>query len=319
VAVTTESIARSALAAIGSDASLLLAATWVSERYQNIVSRIRFRSLRRVGEFIAPATYTTGTVTATQGSNVIIGTNTLWTGDLEGRHFRPKTNWYRISKVVSATELHLDSEFVENTITNNSYRICARYINLPGRWLGPTIVQARLRRAITIISLDAMDISYPGRILQNATIPIEVCELGDTYDANGNPCKQIELYPASTNDELFYFIYWDLPGDLRALSSVIPQAIDLFVLKEGVLIDAMRLKASQAADKGQQEIAAFWRNEYRMQETAWEKKILLAMQADKGVDDTSFIFQSMRAIANRLPSTVRTAREEIYARGVSLR
>ncbi len=314
MSTTTEQIARSALGALSSDASFLLACSWVSERYQNLVSRIRFKHLRKPGEFTAPAAITTGTVAVTQGTNIVVGTSTTWTPTIVGRHFRGANSWYKIAAFISPTELRLESIYSEATLTAGAYVIAARFITLDPivRWLGNTIVMSRTRWYYNAIPFEHFDIKYPSRIIQHSARPLAWAEVGSSLNVNDKLCKQIEIYPALTSDELFNFVYWELPTELKEPSSPIPPEIDLTVLKEGVLIDVMRDKMAQAEKANNIEAAALWRNEYRAQQTTWEKEITRAMIADKGVDDGTFILQSL---SHHAVGDITTARDDVYSRG----
>ena len=52
---TVETVARTVQAAISSEADYLLIAQWISDRYAQVAAKARFRHLRRLGAFTAPA------------------------------------------------------------------------------------------------------------------------------------------------------------------------------------------------------------------------------------------------------------------------
>src|SRR5437879_3545200 len=100
MSTSVETVARSVVAAIDTDAGYLLASQWVAERYQQLLSRARFKSQRKIGEVIVPATYKTGTVQITQSSTAVVGTGTAWTSAAHaGRYFRGQVGWYEIASV----------------------------------------------------------------------------------------------------------------------------------------------------------------------------------------------------------------------------
>lgn len=72
---------------------------------------------------IAP--YTTGTVTATNGSAIIIGVGTAWTSAMTGRKIRVGNGqpYYRIKSIDSTTALTLTALFQDNTATATTYTI----------------------------------------------------------------------------------------------------------------------------------------------------------------------------------------------------
>src|SRR3990167_3279764 len=154
-----EEVARSALAAVDCDASFVLASQWAVERYQALSSRLRFRHLRVLGSVIVPATYDTGTVTVTRGSTAVTGASTVWTSIHDGRYFRARTNWYRISKATSNTALVLDREFTEDDVAAGSYSIIAKQIALDpeARWISNTFTHPRFRKPLDKLSMAEMD------------------------------------------------------------------------------------------------------------------------------------------------------------------
>ena len=71
------------------------------------------------------APYTTGTVTATEGSTTVSGTDTTFTESMVGRKFALSLDdpYYVIDAFVSATEVTLDRAYVETTATDSAYTI----------------------------------------------------------------------------------------------------------------------------------------------------------------------------------------------------
>src|SRR5882724_5153904 len=99
---SVEEVARAVLGALATDAGHVLVAQWVVERYTELVSKVRYRHLRQIGEVIVPATINAGTVTLTQGSQVVTpdaialaAWSALPLTDLIGRSFRAQDNeWF---------------------------------------------------------------------------------------------------------------------------------------------------------------------------------------------------------------------------------
>jgi len=72
--------------------------------------------------------YTTGTVVATNGSETITGTDTVFTRDMEGRWIQitaptGDNNWYEIATWVSGTELTLVNQYEGDTTISTAYTI----------------------------------------------------------------------------------------------------------------------------------------------------------------------------------------------------
>ena len=314
---TVSDVARIVQAAISSEAGYLLIAQWISDRYAQVAAKARFRHLRKIGAFTAPAVINTGTVSITSGTLVVTGNAAAiatWSPDIVGRHFRGANAWYEINSFNTDNTITLKTAYTEDTVTAGTYVIAARYITLDpvARWISDKLVVGRTRRIISRLSTEEMDTQFRGRILQSSNWPLAWSEIGSRADSTGKFAKLIEIYPAFTDAEIMYYTYWEIAPTL-ALADELPHGIDAYTLKEGALIDAMRQKSAIAADKNQVEIAAFWRNEYRAQETRWKGIMMEIITSDRGQDDASFILSGVgRGVFG---GDIKTASDEIYARG----
>ena len=295
---SVQEVARSVLGAIATDAGHVLVARWVAERYTELVSKVRYRHLRQIGEVIVPATVTAGTVTVTQNSPVVVPDATAlaaWTAlpmtALVGRSIRvQEQEWYLIEQVVGTT-LVLQVPYVSATVAGAGYQIAARQVALDptARWLSQTgMIHMRTATPLGNISLDLLNIRAPQR--NRCSSPPQVWA---EVDRLPDGTKRIEFYPYPSVNEVIHYVFWSVPPDL-GFDTLLPKEIDGYVLKEGALVDAMRYEASKAARAGQADVAAYWRNEYRMQETVWRDKMRDAARTDRGVDDVSFILQGFR-------------------------
>jgi len=315
---TVDDAARAALSAVDSDADFLHVVDWASDRYRELTTRNRFRSLRVIGELSLPATTSTGTVTATRSSTVVTASVTAQAAwlplDLAGRFIRINRIWYRIaSKVVSGTtvELRLESPFAEATQTAVAYKIVQRFSRLDprARHLG-SFVWMRFGYKLDSLPLLEADITYPDRLLVTAGGPQFVTEVG--VDADG--VRMVEIYPYATNNELIHYVFYPHSPRLRPGDSL-PEAIDPYVLREGVLIDIYRYEMSKALRAGRVEQSAVWSNNARAQVQTWEQAIKDAGQADTGQDDVSFIIRSGSFQTDLRPFINSTAYTDIYLRG----
>ena len=307
---TVIDVARDALASLNTDANVVLAVKWVANRYRQLASRTRLRSLREIGEVVIPAEITAGTVTATRGSKVVTGDATAaaaWLADssqVEKSHFRGRVAWHEIESV-SGTDLTLKSIYTEDDVTAGSYKIVQRFIALDSRarWLG-TFLHVRHRRPVDRISLAELNMRSPSR--QSVSVgPTVYTEIG----TDANEARLIEMFPYPQKAELILYVFWSVPPELQR-DSLIPIGIDAYVLREGALIDIMRYESAKAMQAGNVEAAAFWRNEYRAQSTSWERNILEAARTDKGSDDMTMIFERH---GTRFDTDIRTARDQVYA------
>jgi hypothetical protein len=315
---TFEEAARSALAAVDCDASYVLAAQWAVERYQQLSSRLRFRHLRTLGRVTVPATYSVGTITVTRGDLGITGVSTAWTADLEDRFIRARVNWYKVLKVASATSITIDQPFSEDSVAGGTYHIIAKQIPLDeeARWIGNDLVHSRLRRPLDKISMAEMDVKYPERLIVGPP-PVAWCQTQDALNTNGKLCLAVEVYPYPTNAEMLHYVFWKIPP-LYKPEEEIPRVLDMYQLKEGTLINVMQYNAAQCANpqslKFSIEAAVYWRNEFRQQNTTWERIILDVGKQDRGTDDLTFILQMTRSHMGWY-SGIHTAHDEIYSRG----
>ena len=263
---TVDEVIRDALASIATDVNAIAAAKWLDNRYKEMVSKVKFRHLRVVGELSVPGIYTTGTVTLTRGSTAVVGDSTQFETDIgataqEYYYFRAGTAWYKIASVTDETNLVLSSVYAEDDAADASYTIVKRYHALASdaRWLGD-FYHTRLRRTLnSTLSLVELDMLFPGRTLVG-NIPLYAVQVG----VDSNTVPMYEIYPPPQNSEIFHYIYWTLPPTL-SIGSTIPSVIDPYTLKEGIFIDLYRYEKALALRKGNIEQAAVWRNEEKTQ------------------------------------------------------
>jgi hypothetical protein len=306
-------VARAALGDLATDSqNILLAARWVTDRYREFANTRRLKQRRRVGAFDIPAVLTTGTVHVTRDDPVVPGgavAGPTWTADLVGRYFQAATVWYRIIGFDPTFNLlELDVPYAEDTNTASTYRIVQRYAKLDPRasFLG-TFAHPRRRRPLrTDINMADLNVLQPNRQFSSGG-PYWVVEYNEE-----NGVRQVEVYPYSNTIEAVTYIYWEAVPECFDLLDELPHAVDVQALKEGVLIDVMRYKAAQAAEMKQLDMAAFWRNEYRVQEGRWEKAQARMVKMDRGIEDLHLMLGDHST--NQF-FDIRNAHDEIYARG----
>lgn len=284
---TVEDVARRALAAVGSEISYRLVSDWVNERYHELATRVKYmRHLRRNGMVFVPAPVTTGLVTVTQGSPVVTGDNdavAAWSNDMRGRHIRVSIVWYQISEV-SGNTLLLSSRYAEPSGTGISYSILQRFTCLSpeARHFG-SFTHPRRRGPIRLVPQQWLEETFANR--QNSgPSPQYVCEVEAALNEEGQLCKRVELYPYSSLNEVYNYLYWIEPRQLEP-DDQLPQGVEESVLKDGVLMDIMRYEMARNLRVGQNEAAAIWRNDYRAQRSVWQDRIQEALRSDRGPDD----------------------------------
>jgi len=310
---TVEAIARAALGDLAQlDTGLVLGERWVNERYSQLASRHRLKQRRRLGEVVIPAAITTGTVTATRGSDLVTGDATAaaaWSSTLVGRYFQVDSAWYEVQEV-SGTTLKLAVTYAEDTAADASYAIVARTVALPTtvRHIASAMIHERYGSLVQGWTLSRLDRVFRERMYLT-TGPAYFSEVGEAADG----AKLLEFYPYSTTTEHVAYVYWEKPR-VYSRTEHLPGAVDSEKLKQGVLVDVMRWRMAKAADAGNVELAALWRNEYRAQETVWKGVLQELIREDSGVDDTTFLVRSLGGLSVQ-PSAITDAHAEVIARG----
>lgn len=283
--VTVEEVARHLAALTQTEEDILLIGQWVDARWKELAASNNLRVLLREGELFMPAPFSTGTVSATRGSTTVTGSGTGWTNALAGRHIRIRGVWHEIATVVSPTVLELGAAYGEDTVSGAGYNIIQRRLDLAPdvRKLG-VFWHMRLRRPLHTVHKQGLDLVIPSRYSINS-VPTWVAEV----EASENGVKRVEIYPYPRNSEIIHYTYWRTPFTL-GLRDIMPDFIDIEAFREGVMVDILRHKMHKAIEAGQTEVAAFWRNEFRAQETVWKRdhKIRVLGQ-EQGSDDQEFV------------------------------
>lgn len=289
---TVEDVARHVAGITATENDVLLIGTWVNERWKEIANTNTLRTLRRTGELVTSAAYTTGTVALTQGSREVTGTSTAWTTALNGQYFRQRTNWYEIENVTSGTSLRLVSPFTEASATGASYTIAQRrYRLLPDvRKLAPVAVHMRLRRPLHVSTIDGLNLALPSRYSVNSA-PQYIAEMEPDVDGT----KRVEIYPFTSTAELIHYIYWTKPPDLD-FKAQLPSFIDIEAFREGVMVDVMRHKMFRLMDEGKERASELMRNEYQAAQTRWQTTFKhRVLSQDDALDDLEFMLTKTRA------------------------
>ncbi len=304
--VTIEEVARKARAELDSDINLQIVGQFVSQRISELFAKTKYKALRKLGELRLAGAIggqnSGGTVTITVGKNLVTGDGTaaaLWSNKQAGQFFRvfPLKTWYRIAQVTPPT-IVLENAFVsENNVdfpagtvlTGQSYFIVPRYFAAAAdvRFFGLFALDY-LMKPLAWINPDQMQAMYPSRWLVGP-YPWVVSEFQGNLSATGQP-KMLEFYPAPLLDSIVHYVYWSTPP-LIGFADTIPVTLDEHIPKELAFIPIMRYEMARSARAGQIEMAAFWRNEMRTQETKGRELVDDAIRADSGVDDLTFMVE----------------------------
>lgn len=314
---TVEDIARNAIALAGSDMGVRLAGNWVNRRWKELVAGKRLKHLRRIRQLFLPARINAGTVTATRGSTIVTGDATAqaaWSEAIVGREFRGRVTWYRIAQF-QTTQIVLESEFAEDTLTAGSYDIVQRFHNLPieVKHLGSPMNLMRLHRPVWLISLDRLNSMRAGRPTFGP--PIWVAEVGLDLTRR---VRRVEVYPYPEDDsETLHYMYWEDPPDLE-FRDKIPGFINTYALEEGVLVDVLRQMGLQANRDGEFDKAVTLLNESRRQDSLWRNdKKKEATLDEAAYDDAEVIleaFQFQSGSFNEFGFEIATAFDQVWSR-----
>lgn len=332
---TVDDVARSTLAAVGSNAGLLQAIRWTSERYRQLSNRGKLRALRRIDQLVIPAAITDGTATFTRGSTVVTGDATAqaaWTtgtsttnSDNEapnienpphsvvGRYIRYRRVWYKVVGLEpngANVQLRLANPVAEDDSTSVNYKLVQRHTRLPKdtRFLGG-FVQQRLWRPLAQLSIYELDLTAPERLFVAGTGPESWTVIGDDEDGT----RLLEFYPYPLRNEAILFTYYRKSPDLLPGMSL-PDDLDIESLKMGVLIDVYRFEMAQAMRANQVEQAALWRNELRAQEKTWEDRMQELYRVDRMDDEVKTILHTQGPPVFGDFTFIRTARQDAISR-----
>jgi len=99
----------------------------IRSSFEDILGERDWSWLKGSDRVIGEAKYETGTVVLTAGSSAVVGTDTAWTSDLDGREFQVvgRSELYTLT-VIDATNATLDREFEGSTTTLASYVLFRR-------------------------------------------------------------------------------------------------------------------------------------------------------------------------------------------------
>lgn len=107
---------------------------WINNVRREIAKSREWTFLQKTYLLKLEPDYTDGTVAITQDANTITGTSTTFTASMVGRYiqFDGQSEWYRISKFTSTSEVIIDSDYIGSTLTTAVYVIRAIYSRVPG-------------------------------------------------------------------------------------------------------------------------------------------------------------------------------------------
>lgn len=191
-----------------------LAQDWVRDRYRVLLDAAGAWG-GQVGEsqFIIPDAFSTGTISATNGSATLLGVGTGWTSALEGRQFYLGGSgpYYTILTVVDPTTITLERPFGGATTgAGITYEIAQAYVTPPSDFLSFKTIKDpqnnwRLRFNVSQEWLDKRDARRS--TVGNAWMFVD-------YRQSSTNVPRYEVWPRVTNQRLYPFLYVKRPSDL---------------------------------------------------------------------------------------------------------
>jgi hypothetical protein len=218
---------------------------WLISRYRRILDRMPFGSITVQNDevIVTDPMETTGTVLVTQGSILVVGTNTVFDISMIGKYIRfgITRGWYEIADVIDATQLTIDVGFADATRVDTGYFIATRYYNLPGglRWI---IDGKNISRSVPLRKLhrQKMDEMFPDRVASPG-VPLYWSPVKWNQDLNR---RRVEIYPfANTSYRLEFSGYATI--DEPDLDTEPAKDIDERAIIEGGLADAFNFRSGK--------------------------------------------------------------------------
>lgn len=105
----------------------------INQEQKRVAAKRRWRYYQDTYDFNFTESYTTGTVSVTEGSATVTGSGTTFTSGMEGRKFSLDgvPGIYTVSTYVSATEITLDRVWARDSETDSEYAIFQDTYDLP--------------------------------------------------------------------------------------------------------------------------------------------------------------------------------------------
>lgn len=203
---------------------------------QEICQSYNFSWLYGSSSFITAAPYTTGTVTLTEGSATIIGTDTVWTSAMVGRKFSCGGATYVISTVTPSTELTLTTVYAGTSGTGLSYRIYQDEYSLASDVEDVLSMRDENNSyRLDKLGIEVMDSYWPVR--EAFGYPVKYSMIG--YDSSGY--TKVALYPIPNQARNVYYRYKKRVTEMSATTDtpIIPLRYR-YILAKGALYIAAK-------------------------------------------------------------------------------
>src|SRR5208337_2069453 len=195
------------------DLPVQVAAKFINNAYRRVIDARLWYGMLVKGQVNVPNAYTTGSVTVTNGTGVVIGVGTIWTPAMIGYSFRVgfSTPIYRIASVQSSTQFTLDLIWGGPTQSSVGYSIFQNIVSFG----------ANVKKLLAVVNQRQgyrMKLHLPQEVLN--IFDTWRTSVGWTYAvANYSPSSvdgspQFELYPAPSFQQSFPFLASVQPPDM---------------------------------------------------------------------------------------------------------
>ena len=214
----------------------MIAGRWVNNYIRKIVDMRTWYGLKLRGVINIPQIYQQGTVTTTNGSNIVQGIGTAWTTSFIGTQFRPGFSfpWSTINNVdVANQRLTLDTQYGGQTMTGG-YQIQQVY----------TTLGANIKYLLWALNQQQgwpMEVNVPVQTI-NTWDPWRQSLGWSTIFATRPPTPdgqfQIEMWPTPYSTQVFPFEAYMQPPDLVKDADTPPPFIRSDVIVGRAIADA---------------------------------------------------------------------------------
>lgn len=223
-----------------------IAQDFVRNAFRRVAEKRRWSWLIKFGQFISPNIYSTGRITATQGSATVVGVGTAWLSaspSLLYQQFRASLNApiYTIIEVTDDTHIVLSSPFGSVTQTNTGYQIYTCFFPTPTDYFAMLTLwdpqnnwQLNLNvKQEELNSWDAQRANF-GQAWMVSFRDTSILYPGYT---SGPGVPRMEIWPHAPG-YTYPFLYEARAQDLNDPGATLPRFIRGDVLLEGALTEA---------------------------------------------------------------------------------
>jgi len=214
----------------------------IANLINNVVRRVYDRRYWygnfRMGYINVPGYYSTGTISLTQGSNIVTGTGTTFTPSMVGQQLRTGFTYpiYTIKGFVDATHLTLDplTPWGPPSVSNTGYFITKYWYSFPNIKFFYSIVNLQLQfRMATNIPASLLDNWDPARLVQ--LFPYVAATRPPDQDGS----YVLELWPVSNSAQSYPYLAYVQPQNLVNDSDPLPAYIRSDVIELGSIAEAL--------------------------------------------------------------------------------